>query len=67
VVTALLAIVLGQLIWTSHSVYSRQQSESTTLGTQILQLDLQPDRLGPGGAGGRGLMSQGVIVARKRF
>ena len=39
-VTLLLALVLGLLIWTSYGVYSQQQAEAHTLGSQILQLDL---------------------------
>jgi hypothetical protein len=67
VVTALLAIVLGLLIWTSYGVYSQQQSEATTLGTQLLQFDVLLDRLGAEGARGRELMRQELIVTRKRF
>ena len=67
VVTALLAIVLGLLIWTSYGVYSQQQSEATTLGTQLLQFDVLLDRLGPQGARGRELMRQELIVTRERF
>ena len=67
VVTALLAIVLGLLIWTSYGVYSQQQSESTTLGNQLLQLDVLFDRLGPDGLRGRDRMRQELIATRKRF
>jgi hypothetical protein len=67
VVTALLAIVLGLLIWTSYGVYSQQQSESTTLGNQLLQLDVLLDRLGPDGQLGRDCMRQELIATRKRF
>jgi branched-subunit amino acid transport protein AzlD len=33
-VTLLLALVLGLLVWTSYGVYSQQQSEAYTLGSQ---------------------------------
>jgi hypothetical protein len=67
VVTALLAIVLGLLIWTSYGVYSQQQSESTTLGNQLVQLDVLLDRLGPDGQRGRDCMREELIATRKRF
>ena len=43
----LLALVLGLLVWTSYGVYSQQQSEAHTLGSQVLQLDLALERYGP--------------------
>ena len=46
-VTVLLALVLGLLIWTSYGIYSTQQSEVHTLGSQILQLGLALDSYGP--------------------
>jgi hypothetical protein len=67
VVSALLAIVLGLLIWTSYGVFTQQQSEAATLGSQLLQFDVLLDRLGPEGARGRELMRRELIVARKRF
>ena len=67
VVSALLAIVLGLLIWTSYGVFTQQQSEAATLGAQLVQFDVLLDRLGPEGARGRGLMRRELIVARKRF
>ena len=67
VVSALLAIVLGLLIWTSYGVFTQQQSEAATLGSQLLQFDVLLDRLGSEGARGRELMRRELIVARKRF
>jgi hypothetical protein len=67
VVTALLAIVLGLLIWTSYGVFAQQQSESTTLGTQLLQFDVLLDRLGADGQRAREVMRQELIATRKRF
>ena len=46
VVSALLAIVLGLLIWTSYGVYAQQHTEMLTLAVQVLQLDVVFDRLG---------------------
>jgi hypothetical protein len=67
-ITLLLAVVLGLLVWTSYGVYSQQQSEALTLGTQILQLDLMLDRLGPENAvRGRERLREELKSARKRF
>src|ERR1700735_3742800 len=44
----LLALVLGLLVWTSYEVYSQQQPEAHTLGSQILQLDLYSVPVRPG-------------------
>jgi hypothetical protein len=67
VVSALLAIVLGLLIWTSYGVFAQQQSEAATLGAQLVQFDVLLDRVGPEGARGRELMRRELIAARKRF
>src|ERR1700685_1256532 len=56
----LLALVLGLLVWTSYGVYSQQQSEAHTLGSQVLQLDLALERYGPAADRGRGLLRLGV-------
>ena len=66
-VTLLLALVLGLLIWTSYGVYSQQQSEAQTLGSQILQLDLALERYGPEADRGRELLKQELIATRERF
>jgi uncharacterized membrane protein YfcA len=52
----LLALVLGLLVWTSYGVYSQQQSEAHTLGSQVLQLDLALERYGPAADRGRELL-----------
>ena len=57
-VTLLLALVLGLLVWTSYGVYSQQQSEAHTLGSQILQLDLTLEGYGPDADRGRELLSK---------
>jgi hypothetical protein len=66
-VTSLLAIVLGLLIWTSHGVYAEQQSETMTLIGQVLHLDVVLDRMGPGGAQGRARLRDALIGMRSRF
>ena len=67
VVSALLAIVLGLLIWTSYGVFTQQHSEAATLAAQLVQFDVLLDRLGPEGARGRELMRRELIAARERF
>ncbi|HKN31168.1 MAG TPA: hypothetical protein VJY34_26155 [Roseiarcus sp.] len=66
-VTLLLALVLGLLVWTSYGVYSQQRSEAQTLGSQILQLDLALDRYGPEADRGRELLKKELIATRERF
>jgi hypothetical protein len=66
-VALLLALVLGLLIWTSYGVYSQQQSETHTLGSQVLQLDLALERYGPGADRGRELLRQELMATRERF
>jgi hypothetical protein len=63
----LLALVLGLLIWTSYGVYSQQQSETHTLGSQVLQLDLALERYGPAADRGQELLRQELQATRKRF
>ena len=66
-VALLLALVLGLLVWTSYGVYSQQQSEAHTLGSQILQLDLALERYGPEADRGRELLKQELQASRERF
>jgi hypothetical protein len=66
-VALLLALVLGLLIWTSYGVYSQQQSETHTLGSQVLQLDLALERYGPTADRGRELLRQELQATRERF
>jgi len=63
----LLALVLGLLVWTSYGVYSQQQSEAHTLGSQVLQLDLALERYGPAADRGRELLKQELQASRVRF
>jgi hypothetical protein len=63
----LLALVLGLLVWTSYGVYSQQQSEAHTLGSQVLQLDLALERYGPAADRGRELLKQELQASRERF
>ena len=66
-VSALLAIVLGLLIWTSYGVFTQQQSEAATLGAQLVQFDVLLDRLGPEGALGRESHAPGADRGAQAF
>jgi hypothetical protein len=66
-VTLLLALVLGLLVWTSYGVYSQQLSEAHTLGSQVLQLDLALYRYGPEAERGRELLKKELTATRERF
>ena len=52
-VTVLLALVLGLLVWTSYGVYTKQVDETQSLGPVILQLDFALERYGPNARAGR--------------
>jgi hypothetical protein len=45
--TLLLALVLGLLVWTAFGVYTTQQTESQTMGLTALQLDYLLESYGP--------------------
>ena len=66
-VTLLLALVLGLLIWTSYGVFTTQQSEAQDLATTTLQLDLLLERYGPEARVGRIELKEAVRRSRKRF
>ena len=66
-VTLLLALVLGLLIWTAFSVFTTQQAEAQSLGPMILELDLALERYGPDASGGRQRLREGLARSRERF
>jgi hypothetical protein len=66
-VTLLLALVLGLVIWTSFGVFTTQQSEAHGLGSTILQLDFVLERYGPEAAPGRRGLKRAVDRTRERF
>ena len=66
-VTVLLALVLGLLVWTSYGVYTKQVDESQSLGPVVLQLDFALERYGPDAKAGRELLRGLVMRARERF
>jgi hypothetical protein len=66
-VTLLLALVLGLLIWTAFSVFTTQQAEAQSLGPMILELDLALERYGAEASGGRQRLREGLARSRERF
>ena len=66
-VSLLLALVLGLVIWTSHGVYTSQVSQALSLAPIVLQLDHAFEQLGPKGVEGRGLLRTLVKSHRNRF
>ena len=66
-ITLLLALVLGLLVWTSYGVYTNQNTESQSLGPLILKLDFALDQYGPEASRGRDLLRAAVVRARDRF
>ena len=66
-VTVLLALVLGLLVWTSYGVYTKQVDETQSLGPVILQLDFALERYGPEARAGRELLRGLVARVRERF
>jgi hypothetical protein len=66
-VTLLLALVLGLLVWTSYGVYTNQNAESQSLGPLILKLDFTLEQYGPEAKQGRDLLRAAVVRARDRF
>jgi hypothetical protein len=66
-VTVLLALVLGLLIWTSYGVYTNQNAESQSLGPLILKVDFALEQYGPQASRGRELLRAAAVRARDRF
>ena len=66
-VTLLLALVLGLLVFTAFSVFTTQQSEAYSLGPVIAEIDLALEQYGPEGAGGRAGLRAALQRSRVRF
>jgi hypothetical protein len=66
-VTLLLALVLGLLVFTAFSVYTTQQTEAQSLGPVIIELDVILEEYGADVAGARTGLRQALGRARKRF
>ena len=66
-VTLLLALVLGFLVFTAFSVFSTQQSEASSLGPLVIELDVALERFGPEAASGRAGLRAALERSRRRF
>lgn len=66
-VTLLLALVLGFLVFTAFSVFSTQQSEAQSLGPLVIELDVVLERYGAGGENGRAGLRAALERSRLRF
>ena len=66
-VTLLLALVLGLLVFTAFSVFTTQQSEAYSLAPIIAELDLALEQYGPEAANGRARLRAALQRSRVRF
>jgi len=65
--TLLLALVLGLLIWTAFGVYNTQQTELQTIAARALEFDLEMRQYGPEAARGRELLRSDLVWAHEQF
>jgi hypothetical protein len=66
-VTLLLALVLGLLVFTAFSVYTTQQAEAQSLGPIIIELDVLLEQYGPEAIRGRVGLREALGRSRRRF
>ena len=66
-VSLLLALVLGLLVYTAFSVFTSQQSEAYSLGPIVADIDLALEHYGPEGASGRAGLRASLERSRVRF
>jgi hypothetical protein len=66
-VTLLLALVLGLLIFTAFSVFTTQQVEAQSLGPVVIELDLALEQYGPEATLGRAGLRAALARSRARF
>lgn len=66
-ITLLLALVLGLLVYTAFSVFSTQQSEAHSLGPVVIELDVLLEHYGPEAIGGRVGLREALGRSRQRF
>ncbi len=57
-VASLLSLVLSLLIWTSHNLFTAQQSQLQTIGSSIIRLDFVLEAYGAEAAPGRALLRE---------
>jgi hypothetical protein len=66
-VTLVLALVLGLLVFTAFSVYTTQRDEAYSLGPVIIEVDIALERYGPEAAPGRAGLRAALMRSRARF
>jgi hypothetical protein len=66
-VTLLLALVLGLLVFTAFSLFTTQRDEAYSLGPVIVELDLALEQFGPEASGGRAGLRSVLERSRARF
>ena len=66
-VTLLLALVLGLLVYTAFTVYTTQRDEAQGLGQVVIELDLALEHYGPEAAAGRAGLRAALERSRARF
>jgi hypothetical protein len=66
-VTLLLALVLGLLVFTAFSVFTTQQAEAQSLGPVVIEVDLALEQYGPDAAQGRAGLRASLGRSRARF
>ncbi len=66
-ITLLLALVLGLLVYTAFTIYSTQQSEAQGLGPVVIELDDLLEQYGPEALRGRVGLREALERSRRRF
>ncbi len=66
-VTLLLALVLGLLVFTAFSVFTTQRDEAFSLGPMVAEVDLALELYGPEAAPGRAGLLGALQRSRARF
>jgi hypothetical protein len=65
--TLLLALVLGLLIWTAYGVFNTQQVGLQTIAARALEFDLEMRQYGPEGDRGREILRRDLVWAHEQF
>jgi hypothetical protein len=65
--TLLLALVLGLLIWTAYGVFSTQQRELELISAKALEFNLEMRHYGPEGDAAREVLREDLLSARQQF
>jgi hypothetical protein len=65
--TLLLALVLGLLIWTAYGVFSTQQVGLQTIAARALEFDLEMRQYGPEADQGRAILRRDLVWAIEQF